>query len=125
MSIDEAREPEQLEKWLVELKKGFSKPFILVVLLRSDLYAYRITKEVLKISDGQVAIAGSNVYPMLNDLVKQGLIEMYMRNDRKYYRLTRKGLNFLMKLRPEIKKLADLLQKLSEYSLEGNDDAGK
>ncbi len=118
----EQEDVEQLERWLVELKKGFSKPFILVALLKGDLYAYKITKEVLKISEGQVSIAGSNVYPMLNDLVKQGFIDMYIKTNRKYYHLTEKGRQFLVMLQPELKRLSELLQKLSDHPLEGKTD---
>ncbi len=122
MSSDDQNDLEQLEKWLVELKKGFSKPFMLAVLLNGDLYAYKITKEVLKISEGQVAIAGSNVYPMLNDLLKQGLVSMYIKNNRKYYHLTEKGRRFFAKLQPELQKLSTLIKKLADYNIEGKKD---
>ncbi|MFX0114429.1 MAG: PadR family transcriptional regulator [Candidatus Hodarchaeota archaeon] len=89
---------ENLQRWQTELKKGYAKPCVLYVLSKGDYNAYRITKEVRRLTNGQIVIAGSNIYPMLRGLAKEGLVERFEKEDQKLYKITLNGREFLENL---------------------------
>ncbi|MFX0206388.1 MAG: PadR family transcriptional regulator [Candidatus Hodarchaeota archaeon] len=82
---------ELIIRWLTEIKKGYAKPCVLYVLSKGEYHAYRITREVQKLTNGHILIAGSNIYPLLRNLVKHDLIERFERDGQRVYKITSKG----------------------------------
>lgn len=105
-----------LQKFLIELKKGFSKPLILYSLQKfGQSYPYPLKKKVEELTHHYISIAPSNIYPMLRHLVEDGLIiSEHDEKDRKYYVLTQHGKEFLKELDTVIKEfLRVILDNLS------------
>ena len=99
-------------KWTVEYKKGFAKPLILRVLAQKSNYPYQITKEILHMTNGQVNIATSNIYPILKNLKKSGLISEHRDDNsrRIMYSLTNQGINLLQNVKTSMEVfLADMI----------------
>lgn len=117
---------EKLTNWVTEYKKGFSKPLILLELVKKENYPYNLTREISKQTKGQIAIAGSNIYPILKNLVTEGLIQKKKiakptksedtakKQFRSVYSLTTAGYDFLEDLKGSLKEFIDILQELIE-----------
>ncbi|MFW9904795.1 MAG: PadR family transcriptional regulator [Candidatus Thorarchaeota archaeon] len=103
-----------LQKWQTEYKKGFSKPLILFTLAEiGRSYAFLLTKKILELTNGEISIAGSNIYPMLSKLEEDNLIASQLdKNDRKFYRLTESGKAFLKQLEKSIKDFNEIILEL-------------
>ena len=103
-----------LPKWTTEFKKGYSKPLILFALsIVGKSYPYILTKEILKLTQGEISIAGSNIYPMLSKLEDDELIAHQKdESDRKFYFLTQKGKDFLQSLEAEIQKFNSIMLEI-------------
>ena len=95
---------ELLQKWQREFKKGFAKPMILLFLKQKVNYPYSLTREINTKTRGAISIAGSNIYPLLSSMKKQGLItsEKLKGQTRTIYKLTKPGENYLQSLQTEI-----------------------
>ncbi|MHA2226240.1 MAG: PadR family transcriptional regulator [Candidatus Hodarchaeales archaeon] len=89
-----------LQKMETEYKKGYSKPFILFAIAENPGYPFQLSRDVLKSSDGQISIIGSNIYPMLKDLENKNFIcyKEDPETNRKTYHLTSDGKVFLHRL---------------------------
>ncbi|UCG03390.1 MAG: PadR family transcriptional regulator [Candidatus Heimdallarchaeota archaeon] len=118
--------PEQLVKWTTEYKKGFAKPFILLSLAKKTNYPYSLTREINSLTKGQIAITGSNIYPILKDLVDEGLINKEKvpkpskRSDtakkqyRSEYSLTKEGEELIVDLKQSLKEFVDIITDFIE-----------
>jgi PadR family transcriptional regulator PadR len=76
----------------VQFKKGILKLCVLALLHKGDCYGYQM---VQKISE-RVEISEGTIYPLLQKLKQDGLVETYLVESRegpsrKYYRLTSQG----------------------------------
>src|SRR5690606_6741339 len=79
-----------------QLYKGSLSTIVLKLLKdNGKMYGYQITREVEKITSGEMVITEGALYPTLHKLEAKGLlsVEMKMVNNRrrKYYFLTEKG----------------------------------
>ncbi len=103
-----------LAKWQTEYKKGFSKPLILFTLAEvGKSYAYLLTKKILELTEGEISIAGSNIYPMLNKLEEDELLVSQLdESERKYYELTSGGKDFLRQLEDSMKEFNQKMIKI-------------
>ena len=103
-----------LAKWQTEYKKGFSKPLILFTLAEvGKSYAYLLTKKILELTEGEISIAGSNIYPMLNKLEKDDLLVSRLdESERKYYELSSNGKDFLRQLEESMKEFNQKMIKI-------------
>ena len=78
-----------------------SRPLVLAVLARrGDNYGYALLREVEQLSGGALAWQEGMLYPVLHRLEREGLIESDWRvaengKRRKYYAITKKGLDAL------------------------------
>ena len=107
-----------LQKWQTEYKKGFSKPLILFTLAKiGRSYAYLLTKKILELTNGEISIAGSNIYPMLAKLEEDKLIVSQLdKGERKFYKLSESGKEFLRQLEKSIKEFNEIMIGLTNKS---------
>ncbi|MFX0051698.1 MAG: PadR family transcriptional regulator [Candidatus Hermodarchaeota archaeon] len=117
MSILELKSLEfedELQKWETEYKKGFSKPFILLTLGEKPNYPYQVTKTIIGKTKGQIAIAGSNIYPILKTLEDNGLIlgQKDEKSRKRMYSLTEKGKEFVIPLVHSMKEFIQIVQEM-------------
>lgn len=102
--MDSVINSDLLEKWSIEFKKGFAKPMILLFLKQKENYPYSLTREINTKTRGAINIAGSNIYPLLSSMKKQGLIISTKSKEetRTIYKLTKAGEDYLQSLQTEI-----------------------
>jgi len=117
---------EVLLKWITEYKKGFSKPIILLALAKKENYPYNLTREITEKTKGHIAIAGSNIYPILKNLVDEGLIQKEKiakptksedtskKQFRSVYSLTTAGEELLENLKGSLKEFIEIIRGLIE-----------
>ncbi len=105
---------DELQKWETEFKKGFSKPFILLTLAEKPNYPYQVTKTIIGRTKGQIAIAGSNIYPILKKLEDDGLIlgQKDKNSKKRTYALTEEGKSFLIPLVQSMKEFTQIVQQM-------------
>lgn len=82
------------DKLLSQMRRGAIEYCVLALLVSEDRYGFSIIR-TLSESDGLVTSEGT-VYPLLNRLRSEGLVETYLRPspegpDRRYYRITKEG----------------------------------
>ena len=83
-----------------ELLKGVLPMAVMRLLKRRSMYGYELVTEVTQRSDGVLTLGQSTLYPLLYNLEAQGLVESEWQasqgaRDRKYYKLTDKGFQWL------------------------------
>jgi PadR family transcriptional regulator PadR len=86
--------PEPMDKWEVQLRKGCLELAVLASLWQGKLYGLEIIRLLGKGS--ALVVAEGTVYPLLNRLKQEGLldsewVEADAGHPRKYYRLTAAG----------------------------------
>jgi DNA-binding PadR family transcriptional regulator len=104
----------ELQKWETEFKKGFSKPLILLTLAEKPNYPYQVTKTVIEKTKGKIAIAGSNIYPILKKMEDTGMILGKKDKDslKRVYTLTGDGKEFLVSLKQVMKEFVEIIQEM-------------
>ena len=104
---------EEIQKWEIELKKGFSKPLILMTLAEKPTYPYQLTKTIITKTNGKIAIAGSNIYPILKKLEDDGLIIGSKENEssKRIYSLTQDGKVFLENFSKSVDEFLVIIQE--------------
>ena len=97
-----------------QLKKGVLEIFVLAVLSKSDSYGYKLISDL----EPYIDMSESTLYPILRRLETQDQLETYNRlfngRNRKYYRITKKGVEQINEFYNEwkdIKKVFDILTK--------------
>jgi DNA-binding PadR family transcriptional regulator len=67
------------------------------------------------LTNGEISIAGSNIYPMLTKLEKDNLLVSQLdESDRKFYQLTSSGKEFLKQLENSIKDFNKIMIRIIE-----------
>ncbi len=104
-----------------DLIRGNIDTIILRVLCDGDNYGYEIIKSISKNSNGQYELKEPTLYSSLKRLESQKLIESYWGDEsqggrRKYYRLTKDGLDNYEKSVAAWKVAKSLIDKLIERS---------
>ena len=89
-----------------ELTKGSSSLLVLSVLEKEDMYGYRIVKEIEMRSEAVFSLKEGTLYPILHAFERDGYVKSYWQESeqgrkRKYYHITRKGLDALRESREE------------------------
>ncbi|GAA0077591.1 hypothetical protein UT300005_19690 [Clostridium sp. CTA-5] len=84
----------------IENKKIDLEILVLELIQRKDMYGYGISKELGIKSKGALLMQEGEIYPILHCLEGKALLESYWlyesdEIDKKYYRLTRKGREYL------------------------------
>ena len=98
-----------------QYKKGVLELCVLSLLKKHDCYGYEISEYL----SGHIDIADGTVYPILRKLKADGLLTTYLQEEsggppRKYYKLTRLGLESYLADRAEYLKFAGSVKKLLE-----------
>lgn len=83
-----------------ELIAASTVPVILAILAKGESYGYRLIKEVSEQSDGKLEWSEAMLYPVLqrlesNKLIQSRWVESESGKKRKYYKLTTKGATVL------------------------------
>lgn len=85
---------------------------VLAVLADGDAYGYRLTQQIREV----VEISESTLYPVLRRLQKDGAVssydQPYMGRNRRYYRLTGKGLELFAEYKQEWITFRDHIDRL-------------
>lgn len=103
-----------------ELLKGSTPILVLSVLETKDLYGYRIIRELEVRSENAFEMSEGTLYPILHALEKEKLLESYWNEvdgrRRKYYHITKKGLNQLSEKKAEWKSFSSSVNKVLDFA---------
>jgi len=102
-----------------QLKKGVLDLVVLSKISEKDTYGYDIYQEINK----NMGISESTIYPILRKFTREGLCETYLRESsggppRKYFKISKKGLNRLEDLRIDwrrFEKVVNILIRGDKY----------
>ena len=84
-----------------ELAKGSTGLLVLSVISKTDMYGYQIIKTLEVMSENVFSLNEGTLYPILHALEKEELLSSYWADSpdtgkrRKYYKITKKGLQEL------------------------------
>ena len=99
-----------------QIKKGILDAYVLAIIKRNDTYGYKIIQSLSPF----IEISESTLYPIIRRLEKNGYLTVYTleRNGRcrKYYHITKYGIEMLNRINKEIKKHQENLDVLIERS---------
>jgi PadR family transcriptional regulator, regulatory protein PadR len=104
-----------IERWESQVKKGLLEFLILMLLAKNELYGYELISELKKRTTYDVA--EGTIYPLLNRLKDDNLINSYWQEmesgvPRKYYKITKEGIQNLHTMKAYWNKLSESVQKL-------------
>ena len=108
-----------VNKISTDLIRGHTDTIILNVLRHDDSYGYRIFKTIIEMSDNQYELKEATLYTAFRRLEKEGLIVSYWGDEtqggrRKYYRITKEGLERYEQYKEEWNFAKGVLNKLIE-----------
>ncbi|NMP37579.1 MAG: PadR family transcriptional regulator [Clostridiales bacterium] len=88
-----------------ELTRGSNALLVLGVISKCDMYGYQIVKTIETASNDVFIMKEGTLYPILHQLEKDGCLESYWceaeGRNRKYYKITEKGLKQLVRKQEE------------------------
>ena len=103
-----------------ELIKGSTAMLVMSVLKKSDMYGYKIIKELELQSESVFELKEGTLYPILHALEEENLLESYWEEfdgrKRKYYHLTRKGTKRLKEKQEDWKVYSKSVEKVLSFS---------
>lgn len=96
---------------------GSSSLILLSLISRKDMYGYELIKELEILSDMSFQFKEGTLYPILHKLENMRWIESYITKaetgkERKYYKITRLGLQQLHEEKKKWKEFQDSLNKV-------------
>lgn len=99
-----------------DLLRGHTDAIILSILNRGDNYGYSINSLISDESDGEFKLTEATLYTSFKRLESSGLIESYWQDGdhgvrRKYYSITKKGLDYLSEHIASYYKTQEILKK--------------
>lgn len=103
-----------IEKSLIQMRKGNLELCILSIIQRSDAYAPEIIEEL---KQNEIIVVEGTIYPLLTRLKNNGILEYRWEESssgppRKYYTLTSDGKEFLNQLKQAWVQLSQTIQKI-------------
>jgi PadR family transcriptional regulator, regulatory protein PadR len=107
-----------------ELVKGSTSLILLQLLNERDMYGYELVKELEQRSDNGLSVKEGTLYPALHKLEKQEYIECYWQEQekgpaRKYYRITKAGVEVLNEKTREWQDFVKVMNKVIGRSKHG------
>lgn len=95
-----------------QLKKGVLEIYVLALLIKEDSYGYKIVNDLNK----YLEISESTLYPILRRLLKQDKLKSYDKvfegRNRKYYKVTKKGIKEVKEFINEWEKIKNIYDQL-------------
>jgi len=106
-----------LSNWESQVRKGTLDFIILLCLRKQERYGYEMIKTIKSVTG--MNISEGTIYPLLNrlkkdDLIESHWVEMETGIPRKYYRITEKGLETLKEMKESWVQFTASLGLLSE-----------
>ena len=100
-----------------DLLRGYTDTILLCQLEKEDSYGYRISKNVLELSEGGLELKEATLYTAFRRLENAGLIRSWWGDEttgarRRYYSITEEGQKKLAEDRASWMESRDLLDKL-------------
>ena len=101
-----------------QIIKGLLDTLVLRVLERGENYGFGIIRDInSRVGTGGGILRPATLYPLLHRLESKGLLESYWRpgdrgTDRKYYRITEPGREYLKKRIEDWREVARILQQV-------------
>jgi len=95
--------PDQIiDRWLPQFRKGLLEFIILLKLQQGMSYGYEIASEIKHLTS--IEVAEGTLYPLLNRLKRDGLVTTEWKTEdigtpRKYYQITKTGIETLDKMK--------------------------
>ncbi|UFT99135.1 PadR family transcriptional regulator [Radiobacillus kanasensis] len=113
-----------MDKWMVQLRKGTFELAILSLIRTRAMYGYEISA-ALKTTSHVFSISEGAIYPILKRMTEKGLIEYFWKDSingpgRKYYQITLEGSNVLTDRLKQFKEIHDALIVLREGDIDPN-----
>lgn len=101
-----------MPKFSKGLMSGSTALLVLHLISIKDMYGYEIVKELEIRSQNVFSLKEGTLYPILHGLEKDGLVNSYTQvadtgKKRKYYRMTKKGINVLADKKEEWKAFSN------------------
>jgi PadR family transcriptional regulator PadR len=99
-----------------QVLKGLLDTLVLGVLSEGDSYGFAILQQIEQRLEDALVLKEATLYPLLHRLEEKALLECYWRpgdrgTDRKYYRITDSGRDFLAARIAEWERVASILQR--------------
>jgi DNA-binding PadR family transcriptional regulator len=99
------------------LMAASTKPLILTILARGEMYGYQIIHNVIQLSGGTLEWSEGMLYPVLHRMEKEHFIRSQWKisangRRRKYYKLTELGKNELEREKKQWMKVHKVLSRL-------------
>lgn len=100
-------------KMTTQFKKGILELCILKLIEKEDMYGFELIDKVGTILD----VNENTIYPILRRLTQQGLFDIYIKEsslgaNRKYYKITEKGINKLNEYYQEWKTFLESVNQI-------------
>ena len=112
-----------LDNWRIQVKKGYLE-LCLLILIRANKRMYGL--ELLeKLSGLDLPVKEGTLYPLLNRLTDEGLLQSSWETEnvkghpRKFYSLTKKGLQSLNEMESEFDKMIGLVNEIQNQKRNG------
>jgi PadR family transcriptional regulator PadR len=105
------------EKWMAQMRRGSLELCILAILSHGQRYGYDIVQALQ--GSGGLVIKEGTIYPLLNRLKSEGLVDAEWRPSpqgpaRKYYTLTTRGEETLARMREQWFRFSAALARILE-----------
>ncbi len=100
-----------------DILRGYTDTIILAQLDQGDNYGYVISKNVQKITRGELELKEATLYTTFRRLENSGMIESYWGNEnagarRRYYHLTEKGRELFYENQADWRKYRSIISEL-------------
>ncbi len=92
-------------------KAGFLKLVVLKLIARGPTHGYALIKEIEKATDAEWSPSPGSIYPALQELEVEGLIEVHNEGRRRMYEITGKGQETL---RLSLERASEAMRHLSK-----------
>jgi len=103
-------------KWKREIRRGVIKMCVLALLSKKEMYGYEISKALSLYGNGVLFVKEGTLYPLLRRLEDDGYVvgewRLVSGKARRYYRITRRGIEVLTLMKDFWLKLRDSVDKI-------------
>jgi len=106
---------EYIGKWVTQVRKGLLDYCVIRLLGNEEKYGYQLVQDLKKMPN--LIITEGTIYPILAKLKKEGLLQSELKDTgvgptRRYYKLTKEGINMLKNMNDYWENLSRSIEKL-------------